>query len=254
MNDVSKANADPASRAPGRTPPPLIAVVGCDGSGKSTVTEALCAWLSGYAPTQICHLGKQSGNVGRSLAKLPLLGKRVDKTVQSRAKKANSDKGPDGLAAFVIWMFVLRRSRRFARMLSLRAAGNWIIADRFPQLAMPGAMDGPGLDAAAKTGLVGWFSRDERRRFEAMTATVPDLVLRLNVPLDVACARKPDHRPGALAGKIANLPHLSFNGAPIVDLDSTRPLEDVIAAAREAIAQRFGLRQGTAPASAGSGA
>mgnify|MGYP001760666552 CR=1 FL=1 len=70
------------------TLPPLIAVVGCDGSGKSTVTEALCAWMNARRPTRICHLGKQSGNIGRAIARLPLLGGKLDKSIHAKAQKA----------------------------------------------------------------------------------------------------------------------------------------------------------------------
>ena len=61
---------------PGGAPalPPLIAIVGCDGSGKSTVSEALLEWIKGYGPAAAAHLGKQQGNTGRSLSTLPVIG------------------------------------------------------------------------------------------------------------------------------------------------------------------------------------
>ncbi|MFT8563426.1 MAG: hypothetical protein ABF742_01810, partial [Acetobacter orientalis] len=36
---------------------PVIALVGSDGSGKTTVGEALLAWMREQTPTQFCHLG-----------------------------------------------------------------------------------------------------------------------------------------------------------------------------------------------------
>jgi thymidylate kinase len=214
--------------------PPLIAVVGCDGSGKSTLTQALQAWLEQRRPTVTCHLGKQSGNVGRTLARMPLLGTRIDNSIHTRSQAAQGSKSPGLLAAMVIYAFTLRRARRFRRMIRLRRAGNAIIADRFPQLEVPGS-DGLGLSATTARGLVGLLATAERRLFATMTVQAPDLVLRLNVSLNVAAARKPDHRLAALARKVADLPRLRFGGAPIVDLDADMPFDQVLARAQAAI-------------------
>lgn len=75
-----------------------------------------------------------------------------------------------------------------------------------------------------------------------MTSYRPDLVIRLNVDLETAYARKPDHRYESLARKIAAVPQLSYRGAPIVDLDSREPLEQVIAQAKEAVEARLAGR------------
>ncbi|MXP25414.1 nucleoside triphosphate hydrolase [Altererythrobacter indicus] len=226
--------------------PPLIAVVGCDGSGKSTVTEELKKWLSTQGPTQICHLGKQSGNIGRRIARLPLLGKRLDKSIHSKAQKAQVGDGPKWPEATVIWLFSMRRVRRFARMMRLRRQGFTIIADRFPQLSTPGPMDGLGLANAKRGGAVALLARKERQSYEAMVANRPDLVLRLNVSLEVALARKPDHRPSSLARKVNDVPKLSFGAAPIVDINADQPLEDVLAQAKAAIADMLAARENSA--------
>lgn len=216
--------------------PPLIAVIGCDGSGKSTVTEALEAWMNARRPTVVCHLGKQSGNIGRQIARLPLLGSRLDKSIHAKARKAQGEKGPGLVEALVIYAFALRRARRFRRMTKLRRSGHAIIADRFPQIAVPGPMDGLGLAAARPGGLVGLLAASERRLFETMTAQAPDLVLRLNVSLEVAAARKPDHRFTSLQRKIGDVPKLRFGSAPIVELDAEEPLEVVLQRAKAAVA------------------
>lgn len=223
-------------------PAPLIAVVGCDGSGKSTLTGELLEWLDAQRPTVSCHLGKQSGNIGRQIARLPMFGRKLDTSIQAKARTAQSERGPGLLAALVIYLFALRRMRRFRRMQRLRAGGNMILADRFPQVAVPGAMDGPGLATARPTGLVGWLARSERRLFDEMVSHEPDLVLRLNVSLETALARKPDHRPQSLARKIEELPKLRFGGAPIVELDSHEPIENVLASAKAAVAERLAGR------------
>ncbi|MBI6557417.1 hypothetical protein YA0850_34375 [Pseudomonas veronii] len=77
--------------------------------------------------------------------------------------------------------------------------------------------------------------RTEFWLYKKMAAVRPDVVLRLNVDLETALQRKPDHKAVSLEKKIKVVPKLSFNGAPIVDIDSTEPLEKVLEQAREAV-------------------
>ena len=215
---------------------PLIAIVGTDGSGKSSVSAALLGWMQARRPTRLHHLGKQTGHLGRAIARWPLVGRRLDTAIVRKAGVAPGSDAPDALAALVIFAFSMRRVRRFRRMLADRRRGVAILADRFPQLAVPGPMDGLGLTRAKPSALTRWLAARERRQYEWMADHAPDLVIRLNVDLATALARKPDHRPSSLRTKIEHVPRLTFNGAPIVDLDATRPLDEVIAAAKAAIA------------------
>ncbi len=230
--------------------PLLIAVVGCDGSGKSTLTEALQQWLEARQPTVTCHLGKQSGNLGRMLARTPLMGRRIDRSIETRSRQAHKSANPGLLAALVIYAFALRRARRFRRMLKLRGEGYIIIADRFPQVELPSAIDGPGLGTARRRGLVGVLAAAEQRLFRHMVAHAPDLVLRLNVPLNLAAARKPDHRIETLARKIEEMPRLRFGAAPIVELDSREPLDRVVARAQVAVQTLLDQREPARPSAA----
>ena len=67
-------------------------------------------------------------------------------------------------------------------MLIDRRRGIAILADRFPQTAVPGPMDGLGL-AAAKGRLPQMLARRELAQYRWMEQFAPDLVIRLNVDL-----------------------------------------------------------------------
>lgn len=221
---------------------PLIAIIGCDGSGKSTVSEHILAWIGRYGPAATVHLGKQSGNVGRAIAQWPLIGRALDRKLHREAEVVNArlkeDKQPGFLPSLVIGAFTIRRWRRFKRMLALRHRGLIVVTDRFPQVEIPGAYDGPGFPAGAKgSRFVLWMARREHAVFEWMASHRPDLVLRLNVDVDTAFARKPDHRREALRRKILVTPYLTYSGAPIVDIDTTQPLARVLEEAEAAVAK-----------------
>ncbi len=220
---------------------PLIAVVGCDGSGKSTVVQHLLEWAQAQGPAATVHLGRQAGNVGRALARLPLIGSWFDRLIHRKVgsvhRNLDKDQTPGVLPALVISAFTLRVQWRFRRMLGLRRRGFMVVADRYPQMAVPGAYGGPDLALGLRgNGFVRWLAEQEQAAFRRMTRYRPDLVLRLNVDLDTACRRKPDHRRELLRAKIAVTPRLSYDGAPIIDIDANRPLTEVLTLARQAVA------------------
>jgi len=222
----------------------MIAVVGCDGSGKSTVSEQITVWAKDYGPATTAHLGKQAGNVGRTLTGLPLIGKLIGRIIGQKKfsvrEPATKSKTPGVVAALVASIFTLRRVLRFRRMLASRRQGFIVITDRFPQLDYPNAIDGTALQQSAQgSSFVRWLARHERKAFEWMTSYRPDLVIRLNIDLDSACARKPDHDRIKLQRKVEIIPLLKLNGAPIVEIDSAQPLEQVLAEAREAVTRFF---------------
>lgn len=118
--------------------PPLIAVIGSDGSGKSTVCEHLITVVEKYGAAERVHLGKQAGNVGRAVVKLPLMGKSLNKSIE-RNKVKTAKKLPGPVPALVITAFVARRLLRFRHMLACRRRGLIVLTDRYPQDQIPGA-------------------------------------------------------------------------------------------------------------------
>jgi thymidylate kinase len=233
----------------GRPLGPLIAFVGCDGCGKSTVSEAVVGWLSQSRSVQSCHLGIQSKQLGETLMGLPLVGKTIARLIARNVPRGNqqhaeASKGPGTLTALAIFLLSIRRYRRYQKMMKLRRQGITVVADRFPQVAVASMKnDGPGLQAVEqRNGLIRFLAARERKLYDYMTHHRPTLVVRLNVDIETAFARKPDHRYESLAVKIANVSKLEYQGAPILDLDSRLPLEEVIAQAKAAVSRSLALQ------------
>ena len=233
------------SEAPSKLAP-IIAIIGCDGSGKSTVSLSILEWMQGYGPAVDAHLGMQMGNIGRSIASLPLIGKLLDQLIVRKTKNTQNQrekKTPSIFVALVLYAFSLRRLCRFKKMMVQRKQGFIIITDRYPQLEFPSSYDGTLLSVNAPGNhAVRWLAKRERVQCEWMTSFKPDLVIRLNVDLETACARKPDHRRELLRDKIAITPQLTFNGAPIVEIDSSQDLPEVIEKTKAAVAKTMAAR------------
>ena len=229
-----------------------MALIGCDGSGKSTLASDLVALLNREAPTRSMYLGLGTGDLGRRIGGIPLIGPIAERFLTGKASKAhegqaasrrnNTEKRLPGLAtALAMFGFSLARYRRFRQVLGYRRQGVQVITDRYPQAEVPGSFDGPGLSWTRKgSALVERLAQRERALYEDMASYRPTLVIRLNVDVDTALARKSDHQRAMLEKKIAVVPTLRFGGAQIVDVDATRPYHDVLEGIR-AVLRRHGM-------------
>ena len=185
------------------TPVRVIAIVGCDGSGKSTLTASLVNELAATMPTEHIYLGQSSGRIGEWISQLPVIG------------------APFG---------------RYLRMLCKSQQGFLLITDRYPQVEVPGfRFDGPQL--AKTTGGNGWIKmlrQRELKLYQWMASYLPVLLIRLGIDEQTAFARKPDHQLAALQEKIAVTPQLTFNGAKILELDGRHPADEILQASLRA--------------------
>lgn len=224
---------------------PCVALVGCDGSGKSSLARDLVALLEQRNPTQSIYLGLGTGDLGRKIGELPLIGPITERYLTGKAKKAHDGKArklPGLATALAMFSLSLARHRRFQKVLALRKRGVQIITDRYPQAEMAGAFDGPGLSWTRRgSRLVEQLAAQERMLYMKMASYRPTVVIRLNVDVDTALTRKADHKREMLEKKLAVVPTLQFNGAPIIDVDATRPYADVFETVL-AILQRYGLK------------
>lgn len=217
---------------------PLIAVVGSDGSGKSTLAADLLAYVREKRRAETVYLGLGSGAMGNRIKGWPLIGPILERFFTKRAGKARDPRGriPGISTAFVLYAFSMRRKARFEQLISLRRSGIAIVTDRYPQVEIPGFYDGPGLSAARAEGkIVQVLAAKERAIYEWMASFVPTLVIRLHIDAETALARKPDHARDLIERKVAATPGLSFNGAPVFDIDATLPYDEELALAKAAV-------------------
>jgi len=218
---------------------PLVAIVGSDGSGKSTISADLIRWLSQGRPTEGAYLGLGTGDLGNRIKQWPVIGRWLEGRLVKKAGQARDKdaKIPGVPTAVVIYLLSRIRLRRFNRMMARRKAGIMIVTDRYPQTEFPAIYDGPGLSAARAEGrIIQWLAAKELALYQGMVSHIPNLIIRLNVDLDTAMARKSDHKRALVEKKIAITPQLTFNGAQIVDLSAIEPYETVLTGAKEAIA------------------
>lgn len=200
----------------------VVALLGSDGSGKSTCADALEAWLGPDLATLHVHLGKPPRSlltyvVGGLLKLGRVLAMKRDRMVHLELLRF----GCTARDRYRLYS----RARRFA------AGGGVAICERYPTpegwaLAGPSDAQGQALDATSPAAER--LRRWERQYYERMTR--PDLELVLQVDPDTAVARKTDE-PAPYVRERARLTwETDWSQSAARIIDATRPLPQVVAA------------------------
>jgi thymidylate kinase len=133
--------------------------------------------------------------------------------------------------------FSLWRSSNLQKAIRLAQSGVLVISDRYPQAEISGFYyDGPGIGVErAKGWLMSRLAESERRLYQQMALIRPQLILRLDIDVDTAYARKPDHSYEELEDKISAMVRIQYNGSRIIELDARAPYDEVLAKALDSI-------------------
>lgn len=229
---MNTENLSPQNRPSPQYIPGLIAVVGCDGTGKSTLTADLVKNLQQTWVTERRYLGLVSGEDGEKIKRLPLIGTWLERRLAAKSSKTQSmsTRAPALWAAIIMYGFSIRRRANLRKVLRLAQSGVLVISDRYPQAEISGFhYDGPGIGIERATGWVkSRMAKRETRLYQEMALYRPELIIRLNIDIDTAFSRKPDHDYNELRDKIDVMVKITYNGSRILDLDSRAPYREVL--------------------------
>lgn len=221
------------------TPVRVIAIVGCDGSGKSTLTASLVNELAARMPTEHIYLGQSSGRIGEWISQLPVIGAPCGRYLRSKAAHVHEKPStpPGNITALVIYLLSCWRAYKFRKMLCKSQQGFLLITDRYPQAEISGFYyDGPGIGVERATGKISMFlAQRERRLYQQMAQYRPELIIRLGIDIETAISRKPDHDYAELQDKIGVMSTIGYNGTKILEIDSRAPYSEVLEQAQKAV-------------------
>lgn len=239
-NEVNTAPSSAAADGKGLAfVPGLIAVVGCDGSGKTRLAKDLTAFLKKKRVTERQYMGLVSGETGDKIKQLPVIGVMLESYLARKVRHAQDmkKKVPGVLTAGVMYLFSQWRASQLKKVIKQAQAGVLVLAERFPQAEMAGFhYDGPGLAVErGQSDMVRKLAQREQELYEEMAQLRPAVVIRLTIDADTAHARKPDHPLDELQDKSEALLRITYNGARIVEIDATQDYDVVFAKALQAI-------------------
>jgi len=227
----------------------IVAVIGADGSGKSTLTtnlaEDLARPLGQVASVQRVYLG--SGDGPAAWYRRPMKAVR-DRLQPPDTRKTVPHDGPRRshplhVTLRTAWALALAAEKvgKTRRADRARRRGVVVVCDRYPQTQCPGGNDGPLLvdwldrRAGVRRALARW----EHAAYGRATRVLPDLVLTLDVPVAIAMQRRPGLDSSYLRRRVELVRGLAWP-CPTVVLDAAAPADEVRHLAVAAVAEVVG--------------
>jgi thymidylate kinase len=195
----------------------IMALVGSDGSGKSTLCNELIKWLTFKIDAHYFYFGRRPfiKSYGRTL--FSKTGFLFNNTVIARYFKK--------LAGHLFYILLIQKKIKMLRLgKRLSKKNSVVMCDRFPQKDIMGYFDGPGLQSKKNT----WLRRLEMKQFNKLGATGADVVFRLNISPEIAGRRKPEHNYTMIERKCMHLSGISFGQAKVIDVDAGQSYEQVL--------------------------
>jgi thymidylate kinase len=219
----------------------LVAIVGGDGAGKSTLVNSLASWLNGPLDARVVHMGKPPRSPANMVVKGSLLVARKAGLVSNWLPNYPTPDEHGGRVpgnAWLLWQLVTAsdRRRQHRRARSLAGRGYVVICDRFP-LDQVRLMDGPRttwVPTEELSPLARRIVAAEQRAYAGFSD--PDLLLVLRVDPDTAVARKQGVDPADFVRpRSAEVFAADWGATDALVLDASRPAADVLAEARAAV-------------------
>jgi thymidylate kinase len=219
----------------------IIAVVGVDGSGKSTQIGSAYKWLSSEVDTMPIYFGTGEGRPALVLLPFKMLIPLASLFVRSKPKGSSHGKvsdappGPLYSLLMMVWATAVAAEKRVKLARAWRGArrGLVVIADRYPQNEILSFNDGPLLHRLPKAPQ--WLRAFESETYARAERLKPDLVIRLLVPPERTEQREPTMDRNVIRTRIADLRRLKFGGATILDVDAEQTLPEVTRVVKRAI-------------------
>lgn len=229
----------------------VIAIVGPDGSGKTTVAQTLVEALSSGSKAGTLHLGGPPN--GTRLTRLPralIIGMRKLLRIAQGGISWEEAKGRyPTIQALLDVCTAIDRNYLARQCHAQKKHGRTIIADRYPG-RVPGAASGPRRSKGSE-----WMARTlhrlELRIYQSVP--MPDVVIRLDAPVELTVLRNA-MRPVPKAEWKVRASHeaarlLHFPGVPEFVFDTSLPQSQTIANVLDVIGGECAFLPGsTAPA------
>lgn len=258
MNGVGAARSGGASshrrQKPSKEPTPvggggeMIAFVGSEATGKSTILNEIATWLGQNYRVRRIHAGKPPSTILTFVphfllpALRALFPEQRSLRVGARNEEIREAKEQVYPLMFGLRSVMLAYERRalIRRALAWSADGTVVLSDRYPSCGNR-AMDGPQLrqlQAASGRGpFRRWLASLEAHLYHDIPP--PDVVVQLTAPLEVTLARnaaRDKKEPEDYVRFRHSLSsNLQFDGVVVHHVDTHRPLEAVVRDVKEVI-------------------
>jgi len=224
----------------------VVAVIGADGSGKSTITENLRKTFEVKLDVFKIYFGRGDGKASESrrlLTSFKVMYRNTKTGKGLNGQKCSSVK-KDGffrtLHKTMEALFVAQEKRQNLKFMErAKRKGALVICDRFPQNQIMGYNDGPLLHKLqdSKNPVLRSVGKIESVVYQESENHPADILFKLIAEADVVEKRKPGETSiEKLRSKIDGIKSLQFkNDCKVVTVDAAKPLEEVLYLIRKEI-------------------
>ena len=211
----------------------LIALVGGDGSGKSSSVREVERRFGGDLDVRSFHLGKPRRSVLSHAVRTPIRATRLLGAFSTTRLPADATVGArcPGLA-WLVWHALNARDRRreYTRARRFATEGGIAVCDRYP-MARLSLMDGSRVRHLADLDDLGPIAR-RLARYESGCydeILAPDLLLVLSVDPEVAVARRPEQDASFVRDRNKEIRSIDWTELEATVVDASHPLDQVLA-------------------------
>lgn len=246
LNRLTRSHKSMISRNGGA----IIAFVGSEATGKSTLLAEMRTWLGKHFEVNQIHVGKPKPTLLTHIPALLLPALRYFlpsyRTTNVETRYTSGEPTTESTRAypliFGVRSVLLAFDRRalLTRAFSQAANGKIILCDRYPSIRS-GAPDSPQLShipiSSSRDSLRRWLTHTEARLYRQIPT--PDLIIHLDVPLEVAVLRnatrgKKEPEEYVLR-RHARSADLQFGRTPLCRINTDQPLDQTILEVKKAI-------------------
>lgn len=242
---LTKSHKELALRSGGA----VIAFVGSEATGKSTLLNEMRGWLGEHFAVEQVHAGKPAStgltylpNLFLPMLRSLLPGSRSSRLEAQYAQEAVEQKQRTSFPfIFVLRAALLAFDRRALLLRSFKQAANGVLVlcDRYPSV-QPGAPDSPQLTPLAEAE--GGSLRHRLARLEARwyrEIPPPDLVIYLSAPLDVTLTRNANRSKKEpedyVRQRHSRSTRLQFEKTRVVAINTDQPFDKTLMEVKQAV-------------------
>lgn len=222
----------------------LVSFIGVDGAGKTTLATFSAKWLSWKIHCQYVYLGTGDGRSSF----LNRIKKKVfsnSNSSQATSSRSTSDQGKEKPLSIRKQMKIVLKNyvslsndkykyHTIQRIYKLINQGAVVITDRYPQMQFDGIYDGLVISSfhgnRFLVALNEKLRKKERMLYQKMCAVHPDVVVKLEIPVELSLERKPCTGSALeqVKKKVEITPQLHFGDAkeyvirPVGDWEDTK--------------------------------
>jgi thymidylate kinase len=213
----------------------LLAIVGGDGSGKTTAVSEMNQWLLREFEVSTFHMGKPRWSwmtilirgvvkIGRLLLRYPFALEGSEGIVYTTSAKFPG-------YVWLIHEVCAARDRylSYAKARKRANRGALVICDRFPIMGIK-LMDGPQVERlTAKVPpnrFIGFLARWEAKYYRKILP--PDLLIALRVAPEIALQRRRNSSPESVRARVGEIWDFEWGGIPARVIDAGRSKDEVL--------------------------